>query len=73
MLFKVDEKTSRRGRAPHELSMLNLMFFNLLLGAGTVVLLLTKADFLQDIGNVGFALGQRAGPGFSFVGYDKRF
>ena len=56
MLFEIDEKVRRRGRAPHELSMINLMFFNLLLGAGTVVLLLTKADIVQSIGNWGFAL-----------------
>jgi hypothetical protein len=29
--------------------------------------------FLQDIGNVGFALGQRAGPGFSFDKANSRF
>jgi len=56
MLFNVDEKIRRRGRAPHELSMINLMFFNLLLGAGTVVLLLTQAEFLHRIGNWSFAL-----------------
>ena len=56
MLFEVDEKTRRRGKTPHELSMINLMFFNLLLGAGTVVLFLTKAEIVKSIGNWGVAL-----------------
>lgn len=56
MLFEIDEKTRRRGKTPHEISMINLMFFNLLLGAGTVVLLLTEAEIVRDVGHWGFAL-----------------
>ena len=56
MYFEIDEKIRRRARTPHELSMFNLMFFHLLLGAGTIVLVLTKAEIMQKIGNWGFVL-----------------
>lgn len=56
MYFEIAEKKRRRARTPHEISMFNLMFFHLLLGAGTVVLLLTKAEIMQKVGNWGFSL-----------------
>lgn len=56
MLFEIEEETRRRARTPHEISMINLMFFHLLLGAGTVVLVLTKAEIMQEVGNWGFLL-----------------
>lgn len=56
MLFQVDDSTRRRAKTPHEISMLNLMFFHLLLGAGTIVLVLTGAEIMQKLGHWGFAL-----------------
>jgi len=56
MFYEIEEQVRRRAKTPHELSMLNLMFFHLLLGAGTVVLVLTKAEIMQTIGNWGFVL-----------------
>jgi hypothetical protein len=56
MYFKIDEHIRRRARTPHEISMFNLMFFHLLLGAGTIVLVLTKAEIMQKVGNWGFVL-----------------
>ena len=56
MLFDVADPLRRRAKTPHELSMFNLMFFHLLLGAGSIVLFLTQAHLLHDIGPVGFFL-----------------
>lgn len=56
MLFQVDETIRKKAKTPHELSMLNLMFFHLLLGAGMVVLLLTDAEIIHAVGNWGFVL-----------------
>jgi len=56
MYFDIAEPVRRRAKTPHELSMLNLMFFNLLLGAGTVVLLLTQAAIVQAMGGWSFVL-----------------
>ncbi len=56
MLYKIDEKVRRSAKTPHELSMFNLMFFNLLMGAGMVVLALTGAQIMQTLGYWGFAL-----------------
>lgn len=56
MLFDIAEDVRRRAKTPHELSMLNLMFFHLLLGAAMVVLLLTGAEIIQKLGNWSFGL-----------------
>jgi hypothetical protein len=56
MDFDIPEPVRRRAKTPHEISMLNLAFFNLLLGAGTVVLLLTHTVFLRALGGMGFLL-----------------
>ncbi len=56
MLFQIDEQTRRSAKKPHEISMFNLMFFNLLMGAGMVVLGLTGARVMQTLGFWGFAL-----------------
>jgi hypothetical protein len=56
MFFETDDGLRKKAKTPHELSMLNLMFFHLLLGAGMVVLLLTRADIIQSVGNAGFFL-----------------
>jgi len=56
MLYQIDEKVRRSAKTPHELSMFNLMFFNLLMGAGMVVLGLTGAQIMQILGYWGFAL-----------------
>jgi hypothetical protein len=53
MLFAIDERVRRRAKTPHEISMFNLMFFHLLLGAGTLVLVMTGAEFLQRLGHWG--------------------
>lgn len=56
MLYQIDDKTRRSAKTPHEISMFNLMFFNLLMGAGMVVLGLTGAEIMQTLGYYGFAL-----------------
>lgn len=56
MLFDVDDALRRRAKTPHEISAFNLMFFHLLLGAATVVLLLTGAEIIKQLGNWSFAL-----------------
>ena len=56
MFFDIEENIRRKARTPHELSMFNLMFFHLLLWAGALVLVLTKAQLVEQIGNWGFVL-----------------
>jgi hypothetical protein len=56
MFYEVDEAVRRKAKTPHEISMFNLMFFNLLMGAGTVVMALIGVEFMQRIGNWGFVL-----------------
>ncbi len=56
MFYEIDEAVRRRAKSPHEISMFNLMFFNLLLGAGTVVMALIGVEFMEKVGNWGFAL-----------------
>ncbi len=56
MLFEIDDKTKRSAKTPHEISMLNLLFFNLLMGAGMVVMALTGVEIMQKLGNLAFLL-----------------
>jgi hypothetical protein len=56
MFYEIDEAVRRKAKTPHEISMFNLMFFNLLMGAGTVVMALIGVEFMKKIGNLGFAL-----------------
>jgi hypothetical protein len=56
MFFDVEPSQLRQAKTPHELSLFNLMFFHLLLGAGTVVVLLTRAEILQDLGGAAYLL-----------------
>lgn len=56
MLFQVPDALARQAKTPHELSILNLIFFHLLLGAGALVLALTHPALLHRLGAGGFAL-----------------
>ena len=56
MFYDIDESVRRKAKTPHEISMFNLMFFNLLLGAGTVVMALIGVELMEKVGNWGFAL-----------------
>lgn len=56
MLFEIEEKTIRSAKSPHEISMFNLMFFHLLLGAGAIVLVLTNAEIMKTMGAWSFVL-----------------
>jgi hypothetical protein len=56
MFYAIDDEVRRRAKTPHEISMFNLMFFNLLMGAGTVVMALIGVEFMKRVGNWGFVL-----------------
>jgi len=56
MFYEIDDAVRRKAKTPHEISMFNLMFFNLLMGAGTVVMALIGVEFMEKIGHWGFAL-----------------
>lgn len=67
MNFQVSSAELGQARAPHELLLFNLMFFHLLLGAATVVLLLTRADYLHSLGHMAFAVP--LGASLLIIGY----
>lgn len=46
MIFAIDDRQKRRGRNPHELAMVNLLLFNLLIGGALLVGSLAEPDSL---------------------------
>jgi hypothetical protein len=46
MFFQVDETTRRRARSPHELAMINLLIFNLLIGIALLAGSMARPDSL---------------------------
>jgi hypothetical protein len=51
MFYDIDDTVRRKAKTPHELSMFNLMFFHLLLGALTLVLVLNDSPIMHVLGH----------------------